>query len=116
MAVRGNLRLLEDLLATSWTTPSTYTPSGGHVTVRAGLREGRPYLEVEDDGPGIPEDQRGRVRERFYRIPGSLGNGCGLGLAIVAEIAEAHRAQFNLESGASGRGTRVRVLFKSPVM
>jgi two-component system sensor histidine kinase TctE len=68
---------------------------------------------VEDDGPGIPEDQRGRVRERFYRVPGTAGNGCGLGLAIVSEIAEAHGAQFTLESGAQGAGTRARVLFRS---
>jgi two-component system sensor histidine kinase TctE len=85
------------------------------VTVRAGVREGRPFLEVEDDGPGIPEDQRGRVRERFYRIPGTTGHGCGLGLAIVSEIAEAHGAQFTLESGAAGLGTRARVLLQSLV-
>jgi len=83
------------------------------VTVRVGRREGRPNLEVEDDGPGIAEDQRGRVRERFYRVPGTSGNGCGLGLAIVSEIAEAHGAQFTLESGAQRKGTRARVLFRS---
>jgi len=66
---------------------------------------------LSSDGPGIAEDQRGRVRERFYRIPGSAGHGCGLGLAIVSEIAEAHGAQFTLESAASGKGTRARVLF-----
>jgi len=86
------------------------------VTVRAGLRDSRPFLEVEDDGPGIAEDQRGRVRERFYRIPGSVGHGCGLGLAIVSEIAEAHGAQLSLESGAQGRGTRAQVLFRSPIV
>jgi signal transduction histidine kinase len=56
------------------------------------------------------------VRERFYRIPGSAGHGCGLGLAIVSEIAEAHGAQFTLESGAAGEGVRARVLFRSPVV
>ncbi|HEV2704006.1 MAG TPA: sensor histidine kinase [Steroidobacteraceae bacterium] len=115
VAVRGNVRLLEDLLGNLVDNAIHYTPGGGHVTVRAGLRDGRPFLEVEDDGPGIPEDQRGRVRERFYRIPGTAGHGCGLGLAIVSEIAEAHGAQFTLESGAAGRGTRARLLFQSPV-
>ena len=113
VAVRGNVRLLEDLLGNLLDNAIHYTPRAGHVTVRAGLRDGRPFLEVEDDGPGIPEDQRGRVRERFYRIPGSAGHGCGLGLAIVSEIAEAHGAQFSLESGAAGAGTRARVLFRS---
>jgi two-component system sensor histidine kinase TctE len=116
VAVRGNLRLLEDLLGNLVDNAIHYTPRDGHVTVRVGLREGRPCLEVEDDGPGIPEDQRGRVRERFYRIPGSTGHGCGLGLAIVSEIAEAHGAQFTLESAAAGKGTRARMLFRSPVV
>lgn len=115
VAVRGNVRLLEDLLGNLVDNAIHYTPGGGHVTVRAGLRDARPFLEVEDDGPGIPEDQRSRVRERFYRIPGTAGHGCGLGLAIVSEIAEAHGAQFTLESGASGRGTLARILFQSPV-
>jgi two-component system, OmpR family, sensor histidine kinase TctE len=116
VAVRGNVRLLEDLLGNLVDNAIHYTPRDGHVTVRVGLRAGRPCLEVEDDGPGIAEDQRGRVRERFYRIPGSTGHGCGLGLAIVSEIAEAHGAQFTLETGAAGKGTRARVLFRSAVV
>jgi two-component system sensor histidine kinase TctE len=116
VAVRGNVRLLEDLLGNLVDNAIHYTPRDGHVTVRVGLRAGRPFLEVEDDGPGIAEDQRGRVRERFYRIPGSTGHGCGLGLAIVSEIAEAHGAQFILESAAAGKGTRARVLFRSAVV
>lgn len=113
VVVRGNLRLLEDLLGNLVDNAIHYTPRDGHVTVSVGLREGRPCLAVEDDGPGIPEEERPRVRERFYRLPGSAGNGCGLGLAIVSEIAEAHGAQFILEAGAGGRGTRARVLFRS---
>jgi two-component system sensor histidine kinase TctE len=61
VAVRGNGRLLEDLLGNLVDNAIHYTPSGGHVTVRVGLRDGRPLLEVEDDGPGIPEDQRASV-------------------------------------------------------
>jgi len=113
VAVRGNPRLLEDLLGNLVDNAINYTPPGGHVTVRVGPRDGRPCLEVEDDGPGIPEDQRSRVRERFYRLPGTSGHGCGLGLAIVSEIAEAHGAQFSLDAGAAGAGTRARVMFRS---
>jgi two-component system sensor histidine kinase TctE len=51
------------------------------------------------------------VRERFYRLPGSRGNGCGLGLAIVEEIARAHEARLSLDDGPGGRGTRVRIEF-----
>ena len=87
-----------------------YVPPGGHVTVRCGATEGRPYLEVEDDGPGIPPDQRQAVRQRFYRVPNTPGGGCGLGLAIADEVARLHNAE--LEIGAcDGVGTRVRLQF-----
>jgi two-component system sensor histidine kinase TctE len=79
--------------------------------VRSGYERGDPYLEVEDDGPGIPESERARVRERFYRIPGSAAGGCGLGLAIVDEIATQHGARLLIETGANGRGVSIRVLF-----
>lgn len=115
VTVRGNARLLEDLLGNLVDNAIHYTPRGGHVTVRVGQHAGGPYLAVEDDGPGIAADQRSRVRERFYRIPGTAGQGCGLGLAIVSEIAEAHGAQFVLEAGAQGAGTRALVLFHRTV-
>ena len=88
-----------------------YTPSGGHVTVRSGVEDGHPFLEVEDDGPGIAESERLRVRERFYRLPGTPGSGCGLGLAIVDEIARAHDASFTIGAPLQGRGTRMRIRF-----
>jgi two-component system sensor histidine kinase TctE len=90
-----------------------YVPPGGHVTVRCGVSDGRAYLEVEDDGPGIPPDQRQAVRRRFYRLPNSPGSGCGLGLAIADEVARLHGA--NLEIGdCDGVGTRVRLQFSGP--
>jgi two-component system sensor histidine kinase TctE len=107
----GDAWLLEDLLGNLIDNALKYTPSGGHVTVRSGMEGRAPYLEVEDDGPGIPEAERARVRERFYRLPGSLGMGCGLGLAIVDEIARVHGATLSIGSGPQGRGTRMRVRF-----
>ncbi len=109
--VVGNSRLLEDLLGNLVDNALSYTPTGGRLTVRSGYENGAPYLEVEDDGPGIPEAERSRVRERFYRLPGSPGSGCGLGLAIVEEISRLHRATLTIDSGTNGRGTRVRVQF-----
>ncbi len=70
-----------------------------------------PYLSVEDTGPGIPEADRGKVFERFYRVAGTQGEGSGLGLAIVKEIADRHGARVGIETPQSGRGTRVVVLF-----
>jgi two-component system, OmpR family, sensor histidine kinase TctE len=107
----GDAWLLEDLLANLIANALKYTPRAGHVTVRSGLADGQPYLEVEDDGPGIAETERTRVRERFYRLPGSTGIGCGLGLAIVDEIARVHGASLSIGSGRQGRGARMRVSF-----
>lgn len=109
--VNGNARLLEDLLGNLVDNALHYTPQGGHVTVRCGVEQGRPFLEIEDDGPGIPEAERTRVRQRFYRIPGTPGSGCGLGLAIVEEIARLHAATLTLDAGEQGGGTQVRVEF-----
>jgi two-component system sensor histidine kinase TctE len=109
--VEGSAWLLEDLLGNLVDNALHYTPAGGHITVRCGEPEGVPYLEVEDDGPGIPEAERSRVRQRFYRSPGSQGHGCGLGLAIVEEIARLHHADVTIDWGAGGHGTKIRVRF-----
>jgi len=111
--VPGDAWLLEDLLENLIDNALKYTPRGGHVTVRSGIEDDHPYLEVEDDGPGIPESERARVRERFYRRPGSPGIGCGLGLAIVDEIARVHGASFSIGHGALGRGARMHVRFEA---
>jgi two-component system sensor histidine kinase TctE len=109
----GSSWLLRELLGNLVDNALTYTPAGGRVTVRSGKRAGNSFIEVEDDGPGIPVEERTRVRERFRRLPGSRGNGCGLGLAIVDEIAHAHDAAFSIEAGADGRGTRSRIEFRA---
>jgi two-component system sensor histidine kinase TctE len=110
--VQGDAWLLDDLASNLIDNALKYTPRGGRVTVRCGRgSDGAPYLEVEDDGPGIPEAERARVRERFYRRPGSAGTGAGLGLAIVEEIARVHGARFSIDSGAGGSGSRMRLRF-----
>jgi two-component system sensor histidine kinase TctE len=111
--VAGDAGLLQDQLENLIDNALKYAPRGGHVTVRSGVEGAAAYLEVEDDGPGIPESERIRVRERFYRMPGSSGIGCGLGLAIVDEIARVHGAVFTIGAGPHGRGARMRVRFGS---
>jgi two-component system sensor histidine kinase TctE len=103
--------LLDDLLSNLVDNALKYTPPGGTVTVTVGKRGGRAYLAVEDTGTGIPESQRERVKQRFYRLPNSPGHGSGLGLAIVEEIAGLYGATVAIESGAGGVGTRVSLLF-----
>lgn len=110
--VVGSAWLLRELLGNLVDNALRYTPSGGRVTVRCASANGIAVLEVEDDGPGIPDEQRAHVLERFRRLPGSPGDGCGLGLAIVDEIARAHEAGFSLDSGANGFGTCARVEFR----
>ena len=109
--VRGNPWLLRELLANLVDNALAYTPRGGHATVRSGADASGRWLEVEDDGPGIAPHRRDEVRARFARLPGSPGDGCGLGLAIVDEIARVHDARFVLEAGGDGRGTRARITF-----
>ncbi len=108
----GNAPLLSELLANLLDNALAYTQPGGTVTVRTRAADGCAYLEVEDNGPGIPEQERTRVFERFYRAPGTGGDGSGLGLAVVAEIAARHEAAAEIATPAEGRGTCVRVAFK----
>jgi two-component system, OmpR family, sensor histidine kinase TctE len=103
--------LLDDLLSNLVDNALKYTPARGSVTVSAGTHNNRPFLAVEDTGPGIPETERQRVRQRFYRLPNSPGHGSGLGLAIVDEIARLYGAQASIGAGADGRGTKVLVQF-----
>jgi two-component system sensor histidine kinase TctE len=103
--------LLDDLLSNLVDNALKYTPSGGSVTASAGTQNGRPFLAVEDTGPGIPETARQRVRQRFYRMPNSPGHGSGLGLAIVEEIARLYGASVSIAAGANEVGTRIVVLF-----
>jgi two-component system sensor histidine kinase TctE len=110
-AIVADPSLLDDLLSNLVDNALKYTPAGGSVTVRAGIHLGKPFLSVEDSGPGIPEAERQRVRERFYRLPNSPGHGSGLGLAIVDEIASLYGASVTIGSGAAGRGTRVLLQF-----
>jgi len=109
--IHADPSLLDDLLSNLVDNALKYTPAGGSVTVNAGQQSGRPYLAVEDNGPGIPEAERQRVRQRFYRLPNSPGHGSGLGLAIVDEIAQLYGASLVIGPGAGGLGTKVVLLF-----
>ncbi len=111
--VSGHEWLLRELLCNLLDNALKYTPQGGTVTLRCGCTgvDGAPFLEVEDDGPGVPVAERVRVLARFYRVPGTGSEGSGLGLAIADEIARVHRSQLRVDSGAAGRGTRVTLRF-----
>jgi two-component system sensor histidine kinase TctE len=111
--VTGHEWLLRELLGNLVDNALKYTPTGGTVTLRCAHTpdDGLPFLEVEDDGPGVPPQERVRVLQRFYRVPGTQGEGNGLGLAIAEEIARVHRSQLNVDSGRDNKGTRIRLIF-----
>ncbi len=109
--IDGDPFLLRDILGNLLDNAIRYTQRGGQVTVRVAGDGAKVALSVEDNGPGIPGHERERVFERFYRVLGTGTEGCGLGLAIVREIALSHRAGVELAAGAGGKGTVVRVVF-----
>jgi len=90
-----------------------YAGAGAEVTVRVGTQQGATFVEVEDNGPGIPNERRETVLRRFERgdASGQGRPGTGLGLPIVDEIARLHGASLGLEDGSEGRGLKVRVTF-----
>jgi len=111
VTVHADPSLLDDMLSNLVDNALKYTPAGGSVTVSAGTQNGKAFLAVEDTGPGIPEQERQRVRQRFYRLPNSLGHGSGLGLAIVEEVARLYGASVSIGTGTKEVGTRIVVLF-----
>ncbi len=88
-----------------------YTPTGSFVQVIIEENADKVRLKVIDNGPGIPEHLRSQVFERFFRVLGNKGSGSGLGLGIVQQIAEVHRAIISLETPPSGHGLQVTVAF-----
>jgi signal transduction histidine kinase len=77
-----------------------HTPPGTAISLRARTDAGRATLSVADDGPGIPDDAREAVFDRFYRLGGAVASGSGLGLAIARELAELMDGELELESRA----------------
>ena len=120
LIIHGNPTLLKELVRNLVDNAINYTPSRsdrpGVVTVRL-LTD--PFgqvlvLQVEDNGPGIPESERELVFQPFYRVLGTNVDGSGLGLPIVLEIAQQHAASVSIEEAHPGQqppGTRFNVRF-----
>jgi signal transduction histidine kinase len=112
VSVVGDERLLGELLSNLIDNALRYSNASGRVSVI--VEDGvQAKLCVQDDGPGIPEEERARIFERFYRMPGSNGDGCGLGLAIVEEIARLHGSTVEVTAGTDHRGSRFTVTFNT---
>ena len=108
--LRGNPVLLGELAANLVDNATRY--GGTLVKIATGEGDGHAWLEVQDNGRGIPVEARSRIFERFERLEGATTEGSGLGLAIVSEIAQRHGGDVRVEE-APGGGTRVVVSFEA---
>lgn len=109
--VQGDPQLLREALGNLLDNALRYGAVPGVITLGVRQESDGVQVWVDDDGAGIAEAERARVTERFYRAS-SEGDGCGLGLAIVAEIAQRHGAMLKIETAPLG-GARVGLRFRS---
>jgi signal transduction histidine kinase/HAMP domain-containing protein len=92
-----------------------HSPKDGRIVVRARPESGFVRFEIEDQGPGIPPEYQQRIFEKFFRMPGTKGEGIGLGLYISREIVAAHGGQMGVES-EPGHGSRFWFTLRVPSM
>ncbi len=109
--IKGHAGLLSVLIRNLVDNAMRYSPLQTEVNVRVIRSAAGVMLEVEDQGPGIPAAERDHVMHRFHRMEGETAPGSGLGLSIVARIAQLHQAELVLSDGAEGRGLKVSVGF-----
>lgn len=95
-----------------------YTPEGGLIQISAGLAEARVWMVVDDNGIGIPQEDRGRIFERFYRVDKARSResgGTGLGLSIAKEIVDRHHGTLTLvEKEGPGLSIRMELPIDGP--
>ena len=105
----GHAFLLRELLENLIHNAVSYAGPGARITVRSGTGPEGAWLEVEDNGPGIPPADRAAALQRFRRGSSAAGSGSGLGLAIAADIASRHGGQLQLLDAHGGQGLRARL-------
>lgn len=109
--ILGDSKRLKEMLYNLIDNALLYTPRGGKVTVNVKREAGEIVLSVDDNGPGIPKEEREKVFERFHRIMGTGQEGSGLGLAIVMEIAQLHQANVEISDEPMKKGLNIQVSF-----
>jgi PAS domain S-box-containing protein len=101
----GDAARLEQVLVNLIVNASKYSPVGSTIRLEALADGTQAVVRVEDEGPGIPPDERERVFQPFVRLPGIRGEGLGIGLSLVREILRLHGGTIELASGRNGTGT-----------
>lgn len=112
-AVAFDAKWIRQVLLNLLANALNVSPRGGQVTLTSELTGAVWRVAIEDEGPGVPVDQRERIFERFVRLGNGKEGGSGLGLAISRSIVGLHRGAIRAEPGAGGRG--LRVAFELPV-
>lgn len=113
LPVRGNTTLLAVLLRNLADNALRYGGDGVRVVVSLAREADRVVLRVDDSGPGLSDEQRSHLGERFFRVLGTAAPGSGLGWSIVRRIAAVHGAQVETARSEALGGLAVRVGFPS---
>ena len=108
--VSGELTMLSMLLRNLLDNAIRYSPEGSKVELGFEQSKQGVSLFVSDNGPGIADEEKDKVFSRFHRGEALEETGCGIGLSIVRQVAELHRAQIKLSDNPGG-GLRVEVRF-----
>jgi two-component system sensor histidine kinase QseC len=111
LKILGNATAISILIRNLVDNAIRYTHENGMVNVRIYIKNNEIVLEIKDNGPGIPDELRQRVFERFFRVLGNKSQGSGLGLGIVQQICALHNARVELDAPKIGTGLIVRVYF-----
>jgi signal transduction histidine kinase len=102
-AITGDPRLIEQALLNGVENALRHTPAGTRVTLGVAVADGRVWVRIGDDGPGIPADQRELALRRFGRLEASRNRpGHGLGLPLIAAIMRLHGGMLRLQDGEPG--------------
>lgn len=114
LELSGDRTLLAQAISNLLDNAVKYSPSGEKITFSASRQDGKIEISIQDTGPGIPEADLERVKERFVRLDEARTHtGSGLGLALVDAVAELHAGEFTLTRGANDIGLKA-ILLLSP--
>lgn len=111
LTLNGDRSLIAQAISNLLDNAIKYTPAHAAITLHIHTDSHAIVIDVEDSGPGIPESDMARVKQRFVRLDTARTKaGSGLGLALVDAIAELHAGELHLMSGQSGRGLLARLV------
>jgi signal transduction histidine kinase len=112
VTVQGDRHLLSQALANLIDNAVKYAPESGRIDVTLTAGPDGARITVADNGPGIPPESRGKVLDRFFRLDASRSTpGSGLGLSLVAAVAQLHDAKLLLDDNQPG--LRVTLIFRT---